>query len=63
MKSIEQVTPKAETFNCKRCGHNLPKEYQIKTDGYCYLCDPNITVNELLKDFEEAKVKGGKNVL
>lgn len=59
MKSIEQITLKPETFNCKGCGHNLPKDYQIKTDGYCYLCDPNVTVDELLKDFEASKIKEG----
>lgn len=37
------------TFKCKGCGHELPVNFQIRTDGYCYLCDPNVTVKELLK--------------
>lgn len=36
-------------FKCKGCGHELPSTYCIRTLGYCYLCDPNITVDELLK--------------
>ena len=30
------------------CENELPSNYSIKTEGYCYLCDPNVTVKELL---------------
>lgn len=38
-------------FECHGCGHVfLPDVCSLRTDGYCYLCDPNITVDELLSD-------------
>ena len=37
-------------FTCIGCKHELPVEFQIRTAGYCYLCDPNVTVSELLSD-------------
>lgn len=37
-------------FTCKACKHELPVSYSLRTEGYCYLCDPNITVAELLSD-------------
>jgi hypothetical protein len=36
------------TFKCKGCGHELPENFQMKTKGYCYMCDPEVTVKELL---------------
>jgi uncharacterized protein YlaI len=39
-----------DSFVCKGCKHELPIEYQMRTIGYCYLCDPNITIQELLSD-------------
>ena len=38
------------SFNCKGCGHDLPLDYSVKTDDYCYLCDPAITLEECLQD-------------
>jgi len=35
-------------FICKQCNHKLPMKFQMKTKGYCYMCDPHITVEELL---------------
>jgi len=37
-------------FKCEGCKHTLPSEYSIRTENYCYLCDPNVTVDELLKE-------------
>ena len=37
-------------FYCAGCGHQLVRSYQLRTQDYCYLCDPNITVVELLSD-------------
>jgi hypothetical protein len=37
-----------DTFTCLGCGHELPNRYSLRTKSYCYLCDPNITVKELL---------------
>ena len=38
-----------KTFTCKQCGHLLPVDMSMRTEGYCYLCDPNVTVKELLE--------------
>lgn len=55
MKSIEEQIREIEEglFICKGCGQTLSKYLQIKTFGYCYLCDPNITVKELLEDYDK----------
>jgi hypothetical protein len=37
----------SDEFVCKGCEHALPLSYCIKTEGYCHLCDPNVTVEEL----------------
>ena len=37
------------SFVCQGCGHELINDFCMKTGGYCYLCDPNITLEELLK--------------
>lgn len=42
-----------ETFICKGCGHDLPNDFSIRTEDYCYMCDPNVTVDELLKDYDD----------
>ena len=36
------------SFTCKSCLCVLPNSHQLKTKGYCYLCDPNIKLEELL---------------
>ena len=38
------------SFICEGCKHELPEDYQMRTKGWCYLCDPHITVAELLSD-------------
>ena len=38
------------TFKCKGCGHELPLEVMMRTIDYCHLCDPNVTLKELLQD-------------
>ena len=39
-------------FVCKNCNHELPKTFSVKTDQYCYLCDPKVTLEECLqKDY------------
>lgn len=39
-----------DLFKCQGCGCEVPMSFSLRTDGYCYLCDPNITVQELLSD-------------
>lgn len=39
-----------EIFKCLGCGCELPLEFSLRTKNYCYLCDPNITLHELLDD-------------
>jgi Asp-tRNA(Asn)/Glu-tRNA(Gln) amidotransferase B subunit len=39
-------------FTCKWCKHTLPMKFQMRTKDYCYMCDPNITLEELLTDKE-----------
>ena len=40
------------SFVCKNCNHELPKTFSVKTDQYCYLCDPKVTLEECLqKDY------------
>ncbi len=38
-----------ELFTCQGCGHELPITFVERTPQFCYLCDPNITVEELLQ--------------
>ena len=38
-----------ETFVCQGCKHELELKFSIKTQGWCYLCDPNISLEELLE--------------
>ena len=40
--------PYKKSFICKGCQCEVPNDYKLKTDGYCSLCDPNVTLNELL---------------
>jgi 16S rRNA G966 N2-methylase RsmD len=53
-KEPHQATPemkahdREERFICEACNHELPISYSIKTKNYCYMCDPNITMEELL---------------
>lgn len=35
-------------FRCKGCNNRLISSFSLKTEGYCYLCDPNITLEEAL---------------
>jgi len=37
-------------FKCKGCSCELTADYSLRTEGWCYLCDPNITLEELLSD-------------
>lgn len=37
-----------KTFKCNSCGHELPLNYNMRTPGFCYMCDHNVTVEELL---------------
>lgn len=39
-----------ETFICKSCQCICSVELCLRTDGFCYLCDPNITLEECLSD-------------
>ncbi len=37
-----------ESFICQGCQNEVSADYSIKTQGYCYLCDPNVQLEELL---------------
>ncbi len=39
-----------KTFICEGCNYELPTDFSMRTPEFCYLCDPNITVEELLSD-------------
>jgi hypothetical protein len=49
-KKCAKLANKENIFICKGCGHELPEDYSMRTEGYCYMCDPNITTEELLSD-------------
>lgn len=40
----------AAGFICQGCKHELPMDFNLRTEGFCYLCDPNITLAECLSD-------------
>ena len=40
----------APGFICQGCKHELPMDFNLRTEGFCYLCDPNITLAECLSD-------------
>jgi hypothetical protein len=40
----------AEGFTCLGCKHILSMDYNLRTERYCYLCDPAITLEECLSD-------------
>lgn len=42
------------TFTCKGCGHELPDIFIMRTPNYCYMCDPAVTVDELLAEFDKS---------
>lgn len=37
-------------IKCHGCGHYVPKDYVLRTQGFCYLCDPNITLEEAISE-------------
>ena len=50
--SCETNVVGSASFVCKNCNHELPKTFSVKTDQYCYLCDPKVTLEECLqKDY------------
>lgn len=40
----------ADGFICQGCKHELPMDFNLRTEGFCYLCDPNITLAECISD-------------
>jgi len=46
----EPSTRLADGFTCQGCKHQLPMEFNVRTKNFCYLCDPNITLEECLSD-------------
>lgn len=44
----QRPTPKLGQFQCVECKNVLPADFQMKTKGYCYLCDPGMSVKELI---------------
>lgn len=39
-----------DVFKCKHCGHTLPNDYSLRTPESCYLCDENISLDELTSE-------------
>jgi hypothetical protein len=37
-------------FVCTGCRHILPRHFMLRTPYYCYMCDPNISIRELLEE-------------
>jgi hypothetical protein len=55
VSSVSQPNAKpnvSSSFVCGGCGHTLDLSFSLRTKGYCYLCDPNITLEELLSEEE-----------
>lgn len=50
VKDSNLIDPMVDYFTCQSCKHNLPIEFNVRTEGFCYLCDPNITLEECLSD-------------
>ncbi len=46
-------------FTCKVCECEVPADYSLRTANFCYLCDPNISFEELLK---ETKINNNENI-
>jgi hypothetical protein len=44
----EPTDSKGEYFTCKACNHELSKDFCLKTKDFCYLCDPEISISDLL---------------
>lgn len=42
------MNTKNTEFTCNGCGHELPNSFSLRTKDYCYMCDPNISLSELL---------------
>lgn len=39
-----------KSFICKGCNCDVSEELCLRTPEFCYLCDPNIKLEELLSD-------------
>lgn len=48
MSDIQKAINEDSTFKCEGCKHILPKDYVIKTPNFCYMCDPHLTIEEIL---------------
>lgn len=44
------ATDGSSSFVCQGCKCEVPNDFSVKTDGYCYLCDPKVTLEECLQD-------------
>lgn len=55
-KPVEKETTE-NLFICNGCNHLLDTVFIMKTPGYCYMCDPNVTLEELLSDEPIAETK------
>jgi hypothetical protein len=44
-----------KSFKCHGCGHECNEDYNLRTEGFCYLCDPNITLEECISENEIEK--------
>jgi hypothetical protein len=40
----------SSSFICKGCKCEVPNNFSVKTDEYCYLCDTEVTLDECLQD-------------
>ena len=55
--------PIDDGFKCNGCSHDVPSYFSIKTANYCYLCDPAVTVQELLDDYDARTTQPTENPL
>lgn len=46
-KAFGESIPK-KGFICNGCNLEVYEDYCLKTEGFCYLCDPNIPLEDLL---------------
>lgn len=57
LDSIPKAESQPDSFVCKGCNHILDNVYVMRTEGWCYMCDPHVTLEELLADEPVAEQK------
>ena len=50
-KALDEYTYSiTDVFKCRACNQELPIAFNVITEGFCFLCDPNVTLEECLSD-------------